>query len=77
MEDHQQRVIAEKAELDDRLRKLNVFITSLNVLVNSNRSFVRLPVDEQERLYRQQSCMREYSDILGERIAAFPKPIPA
>lgn len=27
--------------------------------------------DEQERLHRQRSILREYADVLAERIAAF------
>jgi hypothetical protein len=62
---HQQRVIDEKAELDERREKLGVFI-------KENPIFQDLPAEERERLVRQESCMAEYSAILGERIAAFP-----
>jgi hypothetical protein len=64
MEAHQQRVMAEKAELDEKLTKLGEFIESSPI-------FAGLPDDERERLVRQKSCMGEYSEILGERIAAF------
>lgn len=61
---HQQRVIDEKTELDDKLTKLKAFIDGTAI-------FAGLPDDEKERLVRQHSCMTEYSEILGERIAAF------
>ena len=61
---HQQRVIDEKTELDQRRAKLGDFITV-------NPIFQGLPKAEQERLKRQRKIMTEYSEILGERIAAF------
>ena len=60
---HQQRVLDEKRELDDRLQKLVAFF--------SNPIFHGLPESEQIRLERQAVAMRTYSEILGERIAAF------
>jgi hypothetical protein len=66
MAPHQQRVVDEKTELDDKRDKLRAFI-------DGNAIFAGLPNDEQERLVRQHSCMTEYSEILGERIAAFPE----
>jgi hypothetical protein len=60
---HQERVIAEKAELDVRGNKLDQFILS--------ETFRTLPPDEQERLKRQLEIMGKYSEVLGERIAAF------
>jgi hypothetical protein len=65
MQPHQQRVVDEKTELDEKLTKLGEFIESSPI-------FAGLPDDERERLVRQKSCMAEYSEILGERIAAFP-----
>ncbi len=64
LQPHQQRVIAEKAELDDRLGKLREFICS-------NAIFKQLPGPERGRLYRQQTAMEAYSAVLGERIEAF------
>jgi hypothetical protein len=64
MEAHQQRVVAEKAELNEKLTKLSEFIEMSPI-------FAGLPDDERERLVRQKSCMQEYSEILGERISAF------
>lgn len=63
MKEFQQRVVDEKEALDDKRNKLEQFI--------AGAVFKGLPEDEQERLVRQSSCMAEYSDILGERIAAF------
>jgi hypothetical protein len=60
---HQQRVVAEKAELDDKRSKLTAFY--------STALFHGLPESEQSRLLRQGVAMRTYSEILGERIAAF------
>lgn len=64
MQLHQQRVVDEQSELDGKRTKLRAFIDSSSV-------FNALPEDEKERLVRQHSCMTEYSEILGERIAAF------
>ena len=60
---HQQRVVDEKRELDERLKKLSEFF--------SNPIFHGLPEEERSRLSRQRRAMTTYSDILGERIAAF------
>ena len=60
---HQQRVVDEKRELDDRREKLMAFF--------STPIFHGLPESEQIRLERQAVVMRSYSEILGERIAAF------
>ena len=64
MAPHQQRVVDEKTELDAKREKLVAF--------GGTAIFASLPQEEQERLDRQASCMTEYSEILGERIAAFP-----
>lgn len=61
---HQERVVQEKKELDEKLTKLSAFGTT--------PLFVALPAEEQGRLNRQHTVMEEYSRILGERIAAFP-----
>ena len=60
---HQQRVVDEKRELDDLREKLMVFF--------STPIFHGLPESGQIRLERQAVAMRSYSEILGERIAAF------
>mgnify|MGYP001618052627 CR=1 FL=1 len=62
---HQQRVIDEKQELDERAKKLSDFI-------GMNSAFTKLDPAEQERMKEQCEIMWEYSEILGRRIAAFP-----
>ena len=64
MAPHQERVVQEKKELDEKLAKLDA--------VGRTDFYKTLPDDEQGRLNRQHSVMEEYSRILGERIAAFP-----
>lgn len=60
---HQQRVVDEKAELDARREKLTAFY--------STPVFHGLPESEQTLLLRQGVAMRNYADVLGERIATF------
>ena len=60
---HQQRVIDEKAELDERRAKLSAFAHT--------EMFAGLPQDEQTRLEHQGFHMGAYSDILAQRIANF------
>lgn len=64
MQPHQQRVVDEKKQLDERLDKLKAFI-------QENPIFKTLHEDERGRLGRQFDVMAEYSRILGQRIAAF------
>jgi hypothetical protein len=64
LQPHQQRVVAEKADLDDRMGKLDAFIAQ-------NPMFLKLDPAEQERLTRQYRYMEQYSRVLGERIEAF------
>lgn len=61
---HQQRVIDEKKELDEKANKLSEFI-------GNNPVFESLDPAEQERLKVQNDLMWQYSEVLGERIAAF------
>jgi len=63
MQPHQQRVVDEKRELDEKLTKLDAF--------GRTELFASLPADEQGRLNSQHSLMERYSAVLGERIAAF------
>lgn len=63
MQPHQQRVVTEKQELDEKLEKLSAFL--------GTETFRGLDEAEQLRLIRQEERMGEYSDVLGERIAAF------
>lgn len=60
---HEQRVVAEHAELDDRLNKLSAFLLT--------DTFDQLGVDAQDRLRAQVAAMSDYSNVLSERIAAF------
>jgi hypothetical protein len=60
---HQQRVVTEKDELAEKLTKLNAFIGG--TIYNS------LDSDEKIRLARQACHMKDYLDVLNERIAAF------
>ena len=63
MQPHQQRVVDEQAELDDRWKKLGAFFGS--------EAFADLDEEERSRLRQQFHAMTSYSAILGERIAAF------
>lgn len=60
---YQERVIQEKAELDDKIAKLTAFIESAN--------FKKVDPREQNRLRIQKHWMALYSQVLGERIEAF------
>lgn len=61
---HQQRVVTEKAELDEKICKLDTFI--------NGESFGDLcAFAECCRMINQLHVMKQYSAILGERIAAF------
>lgn len=64
---HQERVVAEKSELDGKITKLYAFVGSPTF-----KQTVADPL-EQVRLHRQLDVMHEYSNILGWRIAAFTK----
>ena len=64
MQPHQQRVVAEKEELDKKANALSEFI-------GHSAIFDTLDPDEQERLKVQNDIMWQYSEILGARIAAF------
>jgi len=66
---HQQRVVDEKAELDERLAKLVAF--------TKTPIFGGLDSAERDRLGQQAATMAMYSDILGDRIAAFAPAIAA
>lgn len=63
---HQQRVVAEKAELDDRLGKLQAFF--------QGPIFPTLPEAERALLRCQALFMTGYSAVLGDRIQAFKAP---
>lgn len=63
LEPHQQRVVAERSELDEKRSKLTAFI--------GGEIYRKLDPVEQSRLNRQLESMTLYSNVLGERIAAF------
>lgn len=63
LQPHQVRVVAEKAQLDDKFEKLTAF--------QSTEMHAKLSSSEQHRLSIQWNAMKTYSRILGERIAAF------
>ncbi len=60
---HQQRVVDEKKELDDKREKLLTFING-SVFRNLNQA-------EKDRLITQYGVMGIYSEILHQRIRAF------
>lgn len=60
---YRDRVLEEKEALDGEYGKLIVFL--------GGDVFKSLPSDERERLRRQATAMRTYSDILRERIEAW------
>jgi hypothetical protein len=61
---HQQRVVDEKNELQDKHSKLGAFILD-------NPIFNTLDSEEQEDLRSQNDVMGEYLDILERRISRF------
>ena len=64
MQPHQQRVVDEKIQLDDKVSKLGDFIKESSVYRTMN------PHDQQ-LLNRQHAIMQDYSQILGQRIDRF------
>lgn len=62
---HQQRVIAEKMQLDERLGKLRAFF--------GTDTYRALDVGEKSRLASQVCLMADYSSILASRIEAFTR----
>lgn len=63
LQPHEQRVVAEKADLDEKLNRLRAFI--------DGDVFVGLDGAEKDRLRRQAVYMGAYSAVLGDRIDAF------
>lgn len=60
---YQERVVAERDELNDKIIKLFMFI--------GGPVYGILPEDERYRLLAQLRFMGKYRDVLDERIAAF------
>ena len=63
MEAHQERVVTEKAELDEKIEKLDAFL--------KGTIYLSLSEEEQFLLRKQLALMQEYAATLGQRIAAF------
>jgi hypothetical protein len=63
MQPYQERVVTEKQDLDSKREALCTFM--------AGSLFASLPEDERMRLAKQDILMKDYSDVLGERIAAF------
>jgi len=64
MEEWQQRTVAEKELLDEKLAKLNKFI-------ETDPLYQGLPVVQADLMSDQAMAMSEYSRILGLRISYF------
>ena len=65
MQPHQERVVQEKQELDERLFKLRLFM--------EKQAFQELPEEERDLLRYQEQHMLNYSEILAARIALWSK----
>lgn len=63
MQPHQERVVTERDELQEKLTKLAAFFPS--------KIFAGLDESERLRLTKQLGLMEGYRDVLNERIAAF------
>lgn len=63
MKPYQERVVQEKAELDDRGVRLAEFVVG--------PVFETLPAAEQDLLTMQLCAMKTYSELLGLRIVGF------
>lgn len=68
MEAYQERVIAEKEELDSKLSKLKDFCFGDDTTI-----FNKLTPVDRDLLESQFTAMEEYSRILGKRISRFNK----
>ena len=66
LQPYQQRVVEEKADVDEKLAKLRAFTAQAGGVFDS------LSTQEKWRLTEQLGYMARYSDVLGRRIAAFP-----
>lgn len=64
MEEYQERVIAEKVALDEKIVNLSGF-------VRSGMDLACVPIAEQCRLISQLTIMRAYSSVLEDRIACW------
>jgi hypothetical protein len=60
---HQQRVLTEKADLDEKIDKLRLYF--------GTSTYADINCDEQDRLNEQLRVMELYSSVLAERIESF------
>jgi hypothetical protein len=65
MQPHQERVVTEQKDLQEKIHKLNAFIRS--------EMFDHIDPAEQGRLKDQYDAMQRYNSILLDRINHFPK----
>lgn len=63
MQPHEERVVAEQKELNDKINKLNGFI--------GGNAFNALPEEDRALLEEQSRYMSAYSGVLHERIKRF------
>lgn len=63
LQPYQRGVVDEKAELDEKVTKLDAFM--------GTEAYFALPEPERYRMARQTRYMTSYSVVLGERIQAF------
>lgn len=68
LEPHQERVLAEKKELDTKIEGLTNFLAP--------EGTVEIDDQERDRMQRQLDCMIAYSRILQERIDAWDVEAP-
>lgn len=68
MQPHEQRVVTEKQELDEKLGKLKAFCFDPGSPV-----FKGLSPEDRNLLEDQYAIMERYSKILGQRILRFPQ----
>jgi hypothetical protein len=61
---HQQRVVAEKVELDAKIKALETFI-------DTNAVFLTLNREDKMDMIEQRRHMRDYSNVLNRRINRF------
>jgi hypothetical protein len=66
MQPHEQRVVDERTELDDKLGKLIAFIDASPI-------FKGLDKIDQDLLIGQKYAMMQYSELLTKRIGRFEK----
>lgn len=65
MQEHQKRVVAERDDLNKKIKNLSIFM--------HGTIYTDLAISEQSRLVRQLRIMREYVAVLDERIEAFSR----